>query len=46
MGEIDASELKQGANNITFWGNRKYQARDVAFRIYYDESNPLGGGRG
>ncbi len=46
VGEIDASDLKQGSNNITFWGARKYQARDVAFRIYYDESNPLVAGEG
>lgn len=46
VGEVDKSELKQGNNTITFWGEQRFHAHDVAFRIYYNAANPLSAGPG
>ncbi len=46
IAEIPKSELNVGDNSITFWGDRAYHVHDVAFRIYYDDANPLVGADG
>lgn len=46
VGEIPKSELKQGDNEITFYGEQKFHVHDVAFRIYYNGANPLIAGGG
>lgn len=46
VAEIPKSELKTGNNKITFYGTRPYHVHDVAFRIYYDDQNPLVPGPG
>ncbi len=44
VAEIPLNELQQGSNIISFWtGGGGYHVHDVAFRIYYDGSNPLVG---
>ncbi len=40
IGTIKMSELKQGTNEIRFWGGG-YHVHDIAIRIYYDDANPL-----
>jgi regulation of enolase protein 1 (concanavalin A-like superfamily) len=44
--EIGKDELNVGANTITFYGPKRYHVHDVAFRVYYDNNNPLQPGPG
>jgi hypothetical protein len=47
IAEISKSELRQGANTITFWdATGGYHVHDLAFRIYYDAAHPLIAGPG
>ncbi|MEZ4515545.1 MAG: hypothetical protein R3C44_01470 [Chloroflexota bacterium] len=46
VAEIPKSELEVGTNTITFWGERPFHVHDAAFRIYYDDQNPLVPGDG
>ena len=42
IGEIPKSELQQGTNTISLWSTAgAYHVHDIAFRIYYDNNNPL-----
>ncbi len=46
VGEVELTELATGLNQITFWGEERYHIHDVAFRIYYDDANPITPGIG
>lgn len=39
VGEVNKSELQQGTNTITFWGEQKYHIHDVAIRVYNNGAN-------